>query len=520
MKTKVIIIIFFCSLHFFSQTKIETKQIKKSLKEANSFFETDDYLNAIQSYKKVLAIDPNNELANLNSAISRIKLNQPTDSAYFHLLKLTSSKLPEAQFYLGKIYHLNNSFDEAIEYYKKYKSIPEKERTISDKDVDYYIVCSKNAKQFMKKPHNSIIKNLGDKINSEFDDYVPIISPDENRLYFTSRRKGSTGNLNDVYGTFYEDVYVSEKTENDKWGTPQNIGSPINTNTHDACVAISFDGNQMMVYRTSEDLLSGDLYIVNAKPTGWSDPVKLGVEINTPYIETSACFSSDEDIIYFSSNKPGGFGGKDLYRIKKLPNGKWSLPQNLGPTINTERDEDAPYLNSDGITLYFSSKGHNTMGEYDVFKSTLNSETNLFSEPENLGYPVNSVNNDIFFILNYNGTHGYYSSIKDDTFGGNDLYEIDTRFGDNDLKVKRGFIKVGDKFKSAKITLVDTETKRVVGIYSASAKTGKFILVMNPLKYYKLIVDEENCQRLILDLEPIYNEQKEEDLMLILTQKN
>lgn len=520
MKLFLQILLIVGALQVCAQTKINSKLYAKNLKLANLSFESEDYLNAIALYKKVLAIDPNHETANLNSVISRIKLNQPTDSCVMHLMKLKTSSKPEVQFYFGKIYHLTSSFEEAIKCFTNYINIPAKKRTISDDEVNYNISCSKNAIELISQPHRSVIKNLGNTVNSIYAEYVPLISPDEKTLYFTSRREGSTGNLKDAYGNYYEDVYVSQKTEDDKWGVPKNIGQPINTNTHDACVALSFDGNQMIIYRTAEDLLTGDLYLSRMDFNGWSEPVKFGPEINTPYIETSACFSTDTSVIFFSSNKFGGLGGKDIYRIKKLPNGKWSMPMNLGPTINTERDEDSPFLHPDGTTLYFSSKGHNTMGDYDVFKTVLNTENNTFSAPENLGFPINTVNNDIFFVLNTNGTHGYYSSIKEETFGGSDLYLIDTRFGDNDLKVKQGKVVFGNEARKAKITLIDIESKQVSGIFNANSKTGKFILVMNPLKAYKAIVEEDGFQTMIVDIDPLVNELIEKELILSLTKKN
>ena len=159
------------------------------------------------------------------------------------------------------------------------------------------------------------------------------------------------------------------------------------------------------------------------------------------------------------------------------------------------------------------------MGEYDVFQTLLNTENNQYSPPENLGYPINSVNNDIFFVLNANGTRGYYSSIKEETYGGSDIYMIDTRFGDNDLKVKQGKIVFGSEPQKAKITLIDIESKQVSGIFNASAKTGKFLLVMNPVKAYKAIVEEEGFQTMILDIEPLANEQNDDELILSLTKK-
>lgn len=520
MRKLIYIFIYLSWLNLNSQTKVNSKLYAKDLQNANLYFDTEDYLNAINSYRKVLAIEPNHEIANLNSAISRIRLNQPTDSCYSNLVRLKNSKVPEVQFYYGKIFHLSSNFDEAIACYNRYKSIPKKQRSIDDSEVDYYISCSNNAKEFVSNPHRSVIKNVGDKVNSSYPDYVPLITQDENLLYFTSRRPGSTGNLKDGYGNYYEDIYVSQKGSDGKWGEPKNLGTPLNTNTHDACVALSFDGNEMLIFRTAADMTTGDLYMTHTDYEGWSEPKKLGAEINTPFIETSACFSNDTSIIYFSSNKPGGFGGKDLYRIKKLPNGRWSAPMNLGPTINTDKDEDAPYLHPDGTTLYFSSKGHNTMGEYDVFKTIHNTETAQFSTPENLGFPINTVHNDIFFVLNANGTRGYYSSIKEETFGGSDIYMIDTRFGDNDLKVKKGKVMWGNNPIKAKITLIDIESKQISGIFNASPKTGKFIMVMNPLKAYKAIVEEEGFQTMIVDIEPIVSEREDNELILSLTKKN
>jgi len=193
---------------------------------------------------------------------------------------------------------------------------------------------------------------------------------------------------------------------------------------------------------------------------------------------------------------------------------------NLGPKVNSSRDEDSPYFHPDGVTLYFSSRGHNTMGDYDVFKTTWDSETNQFSEAENLGYPINTVNNDNFFVLNANGSRGYYSSLREETFGGSDLYMIDTRYGDNDLKVKEGKVVYGSEPRKAKITLIDIESKQVSGIFNASAKTGKFLLVMNPLKSYKAIIEEEGFQTMILDLEPLATENTDSELILSLTKKN
>ena len=498
------------------------KQINKQLKEAAFYFDGEDYLNALKEYKKVTVLDKINETANLNLLICKLKLSQPVDSVLENASHIQDSKLPETMFWLGKVNHQLKSFDKAIEYFIRYNNIDEKKRTINTDETTRMIEICNNAKKEILHPHRSIITNLGESVNSSYPDYVPVISADENVMYFTSRREGSSNNVKDAYGNYHEDVYISYNTYG-KWSKAVNIGPPINSDTHDACVALSPDGERMIVYRTAPDLVTGDLYVtrfVNSfNGKAWGPLQKYGKEINSQFIETSACFSNDTSEIYFCSNRPGGYGGKDLYRIKKLPNGKWAMPFNLGKDVNTPYDDDDPYLHPDGVTLFFSSKGHNTIGEYDVFKTVLDPETNKFSEAQTLGYPINSVNNDRFFVLSGDGKHGYYSSVKEDSKGSSDIYVIDTRFGDNDELVKSAMVYKGDVPGHAKITLMDGETKQVAGIFNSNSKTGKFVLVMNPLKSYTAIIEDEGYNTVIMNLDPIAFEKTSGDLVIKMTKK-
>ncbi len=495
------------------------KLLSTDLRNAGIYFNSEDYLNALKDYKNILIIDKKNETANLNALICEFKLGMPVDSVMEYLEVVQNSKIPEAMFYMGKVTHQLKNFDNAINYFSKYKLIDSRKRKISDDEVNRMIVVCTNAKTEFAKAHRSIIKNMGDAINSPYADYVPLISIDKSVLYFTSRREGSSNNVKDAYGNYHEDVYIS-RFVNGVWTAAENVGYPINTETHDACVALNPDGQHMIVYRTAADLVTGDLYVTQLSHEGkWGPLQKYGKEINSQYIETSACFSVNTSEIYFSSNRPGGYGGKDIYRIKKLPNGKWSMPYNLGSAINTSNNEDDPFLHPDGVTFYFSSDGHNTIGEYDVFRAVLNSETNEFSVPENLGYPINSVGNDRFFVLSGDGKNGYYSSVKEDTKGLSDIYEIDTRFGDNDLLVKHAYIFKDNLPGKAKITLLENENKKIAGIYHSNSKTGKFILLMNPLKSYKVIVEEEGFNTAVLEIDLIANEKEEKDLVVKLTKK-
>lgn len=512
-----ILILTLCA--FNSNAQITAKQINAELKNAAIYFDSEDYFNALKDYKTIISYDKKNETANLHALICRFKIGHPVDSVMDYLEVVQNSKIPEALFYMGKVSHQLKNFDNAINYFNKYKALEAKKRKISDDETNRMINICGNAKKEFENPHRSLIKNLGDQVNSPYPDYVPLITLDESVLYFTSRRPSTSNNIKNAYGNYHEDVYMS-KFKDGKWQTAENIGSPINTDLHDACVALNPDGQHMIVYRTAPDLTTRDLYVTQLNKDGkWGDLQKYGKEINSQFIETSACFSTDTSEIYFSSNRPGGYGGKDIYRIKKLPNGNWSLPYNLGSSINTANNEDDPFLHPDGVTFYFSSDGHNTIGEYDIFKSVFNSETNQFSTPENLGCPINTVGDDRFFVLSGDGKHGYYSSVKEDTRGLSDIYLIDTRFGDNDMLVKHAYVLRDGVPGKAKITLLDNENKKVAGIYNSNSRTGKFILLMNPLKSYKAIVEEDGFNTVIVEIEPMAFEKEPSDLNIKMTKK-
>ena len=372
----------------------------------------------------------------------------------------------------------------------------------------------------MANSHQALIKNIGENINSEFDDYVPVILPDESCMYFTSKLAGGINANRNGDNNYFEDIYVSKKI-NGSWQKAENMGFPINSEDNDACVAIDHDGTRMIVYRSTPDGAGGHLYLSRfGQHQHWEALTKLNVEINSNYIETSACFSEDSASIYFSSNRPGGFGGKDIYRIKKLPNGKWGKALNLGSNINTKYDEDAPFLHPNGSTLYFSSKGHNTMGEYDVFKSLYDIENQQFTKAENLGYPINDVGNDIFFVLNADGTTGYYSSIKLVNFGGEDIYVVDMRYNENDLVVKKGFIFLDNQPGRALVTLKNENTGELVGEYYSNSITGKFIIAVNPLNKYKLTIKAEGFEKIKSHYNPIESETNAEVLKFNLNKKH
>jgi hypothetical protein len=513
MRTAIYTILFFIALDISAQNKKISRQKKELATDAQMAFDKEDYGTAWKLYRELLKIDNTNSTAGVNCAMSMVYLNYPSDSSVYLAENLNSSSLPEAKFYLAGIRHKERKFSDAIKLLEEYAAIPSKKRPNSDEEINYLLSQCRNAQKFTSEPRASYIKNMGENINSVYPDYVPVIIPDESALFFTSKRSSDLHPEKNADNSNFEDVYVSYK-ENGKWKRAENIGFPINSETNDGCVAVSPDGQRMIIYRTAADKLTGDLYITQlSKNNRWLPLQRLGNEINSEYVETSACFSMDTSEIYFSSNRPGGLGGKDLYRIKKLPNGTWGKPYNLGPNVNTKYDDDAPFLHPDGITLYFSSRGHNTMGGYDIFKSTMNREQE-FEGAENVGYPINDVGDDIFFVLSVDGQRGYYSSIKKETFGDLDIYQVDTRFKEQDLVVKLGYAKLDNNNDRVKITLIDKETNEVNGNYFSNPDNGKFILVTNPFKFYKVIAEADGYSTQEFDLAPLVMDKNDQLLTI------
>lgn len=478
------------------------KEVKKLLREANADYDEGSYGTAWPLYRRVLTADPTQSKAASRAGYSAVTLNYPVDSLKKINGSLQTSKEADALYYLAIVGHHDKKISEALNHLKEYEKLPQGRRMFSNKDIGRLTGWCQSAEKMLKSPGTAVIRNMGPAVNSAYGDYVPVIMPDESALYFTSRRETASHPLRNGDGTFFEDVYVSRRQQN-KWTQAENIGIPVNSETNDACVAISPDGQRMIVYRTSENIATGDLYITSIGNDGkWQALQKMNEKINSPHIETSACFSNDTAEIYFSSDRPGGLGGKDLYRIRKLPNGQWSEAMNLGSNVNTATDDDAPFMHPDGVTLYFSSKGHNSMGDFDVFKTTWSRDSNSFSPAENLGYPINDVGADIFFVLSVDGQRGYYTTSRTDDMGGTDLYEIDTRFSPTDLMVRTGHIILGNGYGRGRITVTEKQSGELNGSYSSHPESGRFILALSPHKTYEAVVGAEGFKEQRLTLTP------------------
>jgi outer membrane protein OmpA-like peptidoglycan-associated protein/tetratricopeptide (TPR) repeat protein len=335
----------------------------------------------------------------------------------------------DLEYWIGKSYQYGLQFEKAIEFYQKYKTKLQQKPNYQGKDktplsvVDRSIFQCENGKKFVSNPGNFSIVNIGREINSEFDDYGPVLNESEDEIVFTTRRKD--GNMNEnVFedNKPWEDIFISYK-ENNKWTWAKNIGSPVNTPTHNATLGLSADGKLLFIY--TDEIGSGDILLSEKQADGtYGPPVPLPGIINSSYKESAITISKDEKTIYFTSDRPGGMGGSDIYTASKDSKGEWSKVKNLGSRINTIYDEEGPFIDYDQVTLYFSSEGHNGMGGHDVYKSSFNPKTGEWSEPENLGYPVNTPDHDLYFIVSRDSKRAYYSSFREDGMGYQDIYMI------------------------------------------------------------------------------------------------
>lgn len=311
----------------------------------------------------------------------------------------------EVLFLLGDLYQRSNQLDKALDMYLDYKEYIDLKDNEEVEKINFKIQSIAIARNFIENPIKVQIENLGYTVNSRFSDYNPVVSADESVLIFTS---------------FWETVdliFMSRKI-NGQWSQPINISNQLKTDGSFYTTSLSADGKTLLLVKQND--YESDIYVSYFKDSIWTPVTKIPGKINSQYHESSACISPDGKYIIFSSNRPGGYGGFDLY-ISEFKNGSWSNPKNLGPEINTKYNEEAPQITEDGKILFFCSEGHRNMGGYDIFFST-KQEDGSWSMPKNMGYPINTTDDDLFFVPIKKGLVGYFSKQDKDSYGKNDIY--------------------------------------------------------------------------------------------------
>jgi len=441
---------------------------------ADEMYGFGDKRDALDVYLQAVSINPANVRANYMAGKCYQETIEKDKSVKFltKAYELDGNVSEDILYLIGKGYQYGAGFDKAIEYFNMYKNDLARtepgDKPELIKKADKHIQECEYAKTFYKQKATKELINLGGVLNSEYPEYSPVISADESIIIFTSRRQGTTGNKKDVDNEFFEDIFVSKKSADGQWETPKNIGTTINTEFHEASNGLSPDGKKLYIFR---EVNGGDIFeCIQTQDGNWSKPKKMD-HINTKSKEASITFSGDGKSMVFSSDRPGGLGNLDLYISKQDAKGKWSKPVNIGSDLNTQYDEDSPFLSHDGNTLFFSSAGHSSMGGYDIFKST--NVNGRWSKPENMGYPVNTTDNDIFYVESGDGAHGYYASVRGDGFGETDLYIVTNKKANEPKK------------EEPVAAVVDTAAKETAAPIEASVKTA---VVAKPIAFKSVTV--------------------------------
>ncbi|MGE0568951.1 MAG: hypothetical protein AB7O73_13505, partial [Bacteroidia bacterium] len=502
MKTKfsLSLALVFAFLFSFAQDE-EKKGYREYVLEGNYLLLEENYKLAMKSYQEAYKLDSNNALLNYNMGMCYLKILTEKSKAEYHFAKaikkvdkncriddaLETSAPPLAHLHYGKALHLNYRFNEEMVQYDIF------EKYVGTKDKEWKKILAKEretanyAKMMVNAPMNVKIENLGDSINSMYPEYSPVLSADERMLIFTTRRPTTTGAGKDDAGNYYEDVVVSYKENNGEWTKPVSISPNINGFGAEASVNLSADGQTLILYRDAGDGNNGNLYYSNFDGADWSPLKEFGSDVNSTYHESHACLSADGKVLIFASDRPGGYGGSDLYRCVMLPNGLWSKALNMGPEINTEYDEDGAFIHPDGKTFFFTSNGHNTIGGYDVMFSFLD-ENNKFSEVYNMGYPINTPDDDVFYVTSPDGKRGYFSSVKEGGYGEKDIYKISIpQAAEKPLVLFKGQIlpAEGETLPADLMIVVkDKMTGEIVGTYRPKTNSGTFSTILPPGREY------------------------------------
>jgi len=429
-------VILFLALVMVSSVVFAQEQDKKqSLEYMQQAVDIMAATSAMDDARDIMVIaanlDTTNVKANFEAGHMHIQtINKDLAVKYFlRIYRQDPNYRFDLEYWIANSYQFGLKFDNALDYYARYRDRLTKRPNyagrdkIELKDVERRIQECKNGKEFVADPKPYSIANMGREINSEFEDYGPVLNADETEIIFTTRRRDGNTNENVADDNKpYEDIFVADKSGG-KWSPAKNIGPTLNSKFSDSNLTLSYDGQLLFIYK---DDGNGDIYVSEKNKNGsWGTPTPLPGVINSSARESSVSISADGNILYFASERPGGYGGSDLYMCTKDSKGEWSRVKNLGPTINTPYEEDGPYISFDGVTLYFSSAGHKTMGGLDIFKTTLtNTDKNEWSEPENIGYPINTPDDDVYFTTSKDGKRWYYSSVREDGMGYTDIYVI------------------------------------------------------------------------------------------------
>lgn len=465
---------------------------RRMLKNANSYFEHEEFEKALPLLLKIDSLIEDYTVkyrigaCYLNTNYERLKalpfLEEIAQSATIDIPLIV-------HFDLGNLYHYTYRFKEAIDQFNKYIDLSKNSSFADDEKTTLalkMLVICKNAIEITSQPFKAEIDILDHPINTMESEYCPMITADNQTMVYM--RTVGIGKQEKPISS----IMISNKVQGDIWGSPSKLEIENEDKYKDKNIllaGLSYDGQS--IFLNIGEGLDQDIYEGKIEDKTITEIKKLNKNINTLFYEGRASLSSDGTELYFVSDRPGGFGGTDIYKSKRNRKGDWDEPVNMGDVINTKFNENSPFKHPDNVTLFFSSEGHKTMGGNDIFKSKI--ENGIWSVPENLGFP-NSTKDDLYFVLNASGQIGYFSTSKNNIYDKHNIFKVN--FKDPiPLTLVKGVIKMGNPPKpgNVEIKVYDKETGlKVKYIYNPAPESGKYLMIFPPAKNYDLVISSDD----------------------------
>jgi len=509
------------SLHNVQAQEKETLRFVNRMEPlAGEYYRIGNYKKALEGYLALDSIVPGNTEYNYRIGICYLHSNFKSRAYPYLEFSYRQEDAPEDIFYeLGRAYHYGHDFQKAIIFYESYKKElifhqeAEKNRDEVQR-IDRFIQMCRNGLRLVRNPLSNVqVMNLGPMVNGPYSDFSPLISKNEDILIFTSKRPASDKSKSDpLTNQYYESIFYTAK-EGENWGKAVCIGSPVHQeNVHEAAVGLAPDGSRLFIYKGDNNNLSsriaGDLYVSEFNGNRWTTPDILEV-INSKKWESHASVTEEGDMIVFTSDREGGIGGTDIYFSTKDPDGQWAIPENMGEYINTKYDEDGPFIHPDGNKLYFSSKGHNSMGGYDIFLTEYLVEKDRWTRPQNIGYPINTADDDIYFVWSADGERAYFSSEREDSFGETDIYILTRNDPGATIVELTGRIteKMTGNPVKAEFIIRDKLSNHLIGIYEVNEKDGTYRINLSQGRRYFITIRSSGYEDLINELDLIGEDQ-------------
>jgi hypothetical protein len=495
------ILLFFCSFFLPAVLLSQSEYVNKLLSEADKAYHDGNLPEALLAYEKLIKADSTKTYYCYMAGLCHTTLRKNLSLAvqYFSRAERESQQYPDFFYQQGMAYMYGHDLKNAINSFQKYKEMNKEKK---GGEAGRLIEMCISGMELMNAPVKVSFTNMGPAVNSTMDELYPFVPEDEAFVIFSSNKR-----YDPVYRAFDENIYVSYAEKNE-WTFPVQLRN-ISTYENEYPAGISHGGKLVYICTHQTGSYSEIQMWKNRGKSMRADETNPlhALTMSKKWVD-GFTMNEEMDLIIVSARYENTYGGSDLYVFRKLPDGTWSNSRNLGALVNTTYDEVSPQLSADGTTLYFASRGHNSMGGFDLFVSNMNEVTGEWSKPRNLGYPINTSSDNLSISFNRSRKYAYVSTFRNDGYGGLDLYRVNFLDVDDPCTVITGYVGVKDSSGVHKwdkslydlsISVFDSQGN-VYGSYTYNAYLERFVAILPPGKY-QFVIESEGYQKFTEDIE-------------------